>query len=469
MNDVLSTGNPFERTRAIAEIADDLDVAEIRAAIAHLDKTPVREREAILLQLFARWGELEPEAALQFARTSNPNLVFKIVEAVMKSWADEDPNAAEAGVARLPDGRFKTAAWNGLIGALSESDPQRAFTVALRTKTYFNVHSLFKHWARKDPEKAADQARFLPSGFWRETATRVAVQTWAEADIERALAWAQSLPAGNGSATAIQRRDPTPLAAVVQTWMNENAGAAMRWLEQLPDDAAKADLLAALSGSIIENEPQRAVELAAMMPPGKSQDAALRGLISKWSRKDSAGALAWAQQQTDKEVRQAVLPALVMEIAWHDTQSALQLALTIDKAGRFAVQNVLSAWASKEPAAAAAWVDAQPEPVEYFAAVASTWARKDQKGAREWVDTISDAARKDQVLTRMADRFAWDRPQMATLWIAGISDEQKRTVVYKHVAARWLRSDPKGARTWIQTAPLPAEVKADLLKTNTQK
>ena len=463
-----NTGDPSKRTRAIAAVADDFDAREIREALANLERQSVRDADEIRLQLLSRWAEFEPDAALQYAQGLPPGFVAPgAIEAVIASWAATDAKGAEERVARMPEGGAKQIARSALLPALAESDPRRAFA-SLRDATpfYGDVDAFFKMWAEKDPTDAAAHAVQLPAGWQRTLALFNVAQKWAEADRESALAWAQSWQPPKPPGVTIERRDPALLATVLQTWMSEDAGAAMQWLEQLPEDAAKTDVLAALSKSLSDDEPQHAVEVAAMMPTGKAQDAALRNLIDQWGQKDFAGALAWAQQQPDEEVRQILLPTLVDNLAARDPSAALQIAVSVGgNAGTRAVKNVLREWAQREPAAAAAWADAQPGSVDYVAGVASGWAAKDHRSAMEWVRTIPAGAAKDAALVSGVLAIAQTpEPQAAIEWIANIGGEDQRTVAYGHLAFIWLRSDPKKAREWIETAPLTAKARADLLK-----
>ena len=462
-----NTGDPSRRTRAIAAIADDFDVREIREALANLERHSVRDADEIRLRLLARWAEFEPDAALQYAQGLPPGFVAPgAIEAVIASWAATDAKGSEERVARMPEGFAKQIARGALLPTLAESDPRRAFA-SLReaAASPSDTAALFKIWTEKDPADAAAHAAQLP-GWQGGFALRTVMQKWAETDRESALAWAQSWQPPKPPGVTIERRDPAPLATVLQTWMNEDAGAAMSWLEQLPADAAKTDVLAALSKSLSEDEPQHAVEVAATMPTGKAQDSALRDLIRQWGQKDFAGALAWARQQPDEEIRQILLPTLVNNLAPRDPSAALQIALSVGgNAGTQAVKNVLREWAQREPAAAAEWADAQPTSAENAAGVASGWALKDRRSAMEWVRTIPAGATKDAALASGVLAISQTpEPQAAIEWIADIGGEEKRNEANGYLAWFWLRTDPKKAREWIQTAPLSAKAKADLLK-----
>jgi hypothetical protein len=286
----------------------------------------------------------------------------------------------------------------------------------------------------------------------------------AGANRERALAWAQSLSGIQFEGATIERREPGPLAVVLRTWMNEDAQATLQWLKALPHDLAKVDVLAVLSRELADEEPDKAVEVAVMMPAGGAQDSALRRLVGTWAIKDFAGALEWAQEQ-DSEVRQVLLPPLVQQLAGRDASAALELAESIGgQAGAGAVKTALGIWAASKPEAAATWAAAQPESASYLASIASRWAHIDEPKAREWLAALPAGATKDGALRSGIQRLARsDQAQAAERWIEGISNQEKRAAAYQEFAGWWLRWDSKKAREWIRTAPIPAEIKSELL------
>ena len=457
---------PFRRARAIDEIADGLDFTEIRDALSTIETQGLRDRDEIRLQLLSRWAELEPEAALEYARKLPSGFIAPdAIKAVVESWFANDAGAAEQGVEKMPESFAKQIAWGVLVASVAETDPKRALTMLHGTTLSVSaVDAMFEKWAEIDPEEAATHAARFPPGFTRDFAMRRASENFAEADRERALAWAQSLSGSQITGATIERREPGPLAAILGTWMKEDAQAARQWLEALPDDFAKVDVLALLSGELADEEPDKAVEVAVMMPAGAAQDSALRKLVGSWARKDFAGALAWAQEQ-GAEVRQVLLPPLVQQLAWRDRPAALELALSVDgQARQRAVRTVLEAWTRTEPEAAASWAATQPDNAKYLESIAFDWAGENEQNSRAWVEKLPVGETKDAVVLSGIRRIAQsDQPQVAERWIAEISDPEKRVDAYWTVGWWWLQSNPKKAQEWIRAAPIPEKTKSELL------
>ena len=131
LHEALTSGNERKRWRAINAIADDLDPAQIQAALAEVEKLHIRERPAILMQLLGRWAAKDPKGALSYAmslqKVTERN---QAVAAAIGGWAEQDPRGAEDYASHLPAGRLKDQAYQALIGSIAGSDPEHALQLA---------------------------------------------------------------------------------------------------------------------------------------------------------------------------------------------------------------------------------------------------------------------------------------------------------------------------------------------------
>jgi hypothetical protein len=277
IHDLVSRASFSKRSRAIARIADGMNARQIRQALETLKTRSVRDADQIRLRLLERWAELEPEAALRYAEAlSQGGDAQRAIPAVIRVWGGKDAKAAEEAVERMADGFAKQIARGEMVSVLAASDPHRAFALFQQSRLFNdNISALFGSWAEKNPDEAAAHALKLRADWQRSIALEIVAEKWNKSDRDGALAWAQSLPLIPGEGVTIERRDPKPLAAVLKTWFSEDAESALRWLEQQPDSTMKTDALAVLSKDLGNEDPQHAVEAAAMMPSGKAQESAL--------------------------------------------------------------------------------------------------------------------------------------------------------------------------------------------------
>src|SRR4029079_12197855 len=154
---ILAMPNLYKRLRAIMAVADNLGSDEIHDALVRLEKVHFQERDKLLFVLLHRWGELDPKAALDYARKIKADDRSSAVTHVIKGWCESDPAAAQAWIAALPRGPVKDAAQGGFIEALAGTDPIRAFALA-RNGPAYALASLFSTWAGTNAREAASYA-----------------------------------------------------------------------------------------------------------------------------------------------------------------------------------------------------------------------------------------------------------------------------------------------------------------------
>src|SRR4030095_7959573 len=69
LHEALGNSNRAKRSRMIAKLTGNLDIAQIRDALDRLADTRIPNRKDVMVQLFSRWGELEPLAALEYSKS----------------------------------------------------------------------------------------------------------------------------------------------------------------------------------------------------------------------------------------------------------------------------------------------------------------------------------------------------------------------------------------------------------------
>lgn len=457
---VTETPNALKRSRAIAAIADGLDLREVREALETIDRLHIVESKAIRLQLFSRWAELDPGAAFAHAREKKDD---DAIGSIMKVWASNDLALAQAEIAKMPESVARRSAVAGVIEGLSEVDPKRAFELAQKSDTFENAtDKIFQNWVEKDPQEAASHVDKLGPKFDRRSAIYIITTKWADMDLQSALRWAESLPE-NDAKVNFSTGYRTPVSFVVGNWIDRDPAAAMRWLEERPVDSRTAGLLTAVSAEIAEtiHDPILSGTVALMLPPGAERDNALNTLTYWWRSSDFEGALDWAEQQGGP-VKAKMFPLLALNLGNQEPEARARYAARLGDA--VSPGTDVAAWASEDPAAAAESLRNQPPDADRLVAVAGAWLLRDPNAASEWINTIASGEPRDKALSELVGQLAGAGPELAIEWSAKISDEKKRHKAYEKTLWRWLRADSAAAREWLSTAPVPEDLKAKWLK-----
>ncbi len=215
-----------ERGSALAGLigaAFDRDPREAMRLFGELDEKGDQSRAR--WTLLDKWTEKDPQAALDFIKTSGGDEKEEYV-VLFRHWAEKDlPGSLEA-LAKLDGGSLQTATQN-VVEVWSRSDPQAAARwVAAQPVGVagFGVASeAASAWALADPEAASIWVRDLPPGERREGAIFGLASSQSDRDAEGAAAWAEQL-----RDEAMRGR---LLGSIFVKWRRVDPEAALSWLE----------------------------------------------------------------------------------------------------------------------------------------------------------------------------------------------------------------------------------------------
>jgi hypothetical protein len=477
----MGIANPEKRARMIARLTDDLDSTQIRDALNRVMQSRIPNRKEVMAQLFARWGELEPIAAIEFSKTlPRSSDKHDALIAILNGWMEIAPDAAEKWVAEQPEGNLKGTAWETIIAAYAADNPRKALALAQSTKLpWRNLQGLaepiFGAWAVRDPTGAAAETTKLPQDFLRMEAQCIIAKQWAETDPNRAIEWAESLPdlllsheweGFGGMVTTVGADRSNTMKRIVDTWLKRDADAAVGWLRQLPDDPWKMLMIANACSQNVEttHDPGIALQLANLFPEGGKRDEALQFTGQRLSEIHPENVPGLLSLEMDSRTRAAVMTGIAESLEGESLLAALRKT-----DGASLAQ--ITQWA--DPKTAVDWASQQPDNETYMPRIAGAWLAKDPDASWEFVmslpATVRDGALSGAIETSLyrgpesSEEMAkkWTR---AGEWIAKIEDPRRRQMTYRSLAERWLHVEPVSARQWIDSIPISAELKSELLK-----
>jgi hypothetical protein len=242
---------------------------------------------------------------------------------------------------------------------------------------------------------------------------------------------------------------------------SEERSAVLTRLDQLPP-GARDDAATVIASTWAREEPRAAVEWAfARIDPANGDSPSNRPLpwaFHEWVRANHTEALEWLSRIPPSTLRDRLAGNAAGYLVG---QGETDLALGLFKAfpgpeSTALVQSLASAQASRDPAAAAAWLDSVPSDIssgKAAAAVAERWFEKDPAGAAQWVERLPAGERREQALGAYAKAAADRNPAAAAEWAAAISDPELRSQAAQKVFGAMIGDDPVVARNWLRTLP----------------
>lgn len=369
--------------------------------------------------------------------------------------------AAEVGIPRDPLDRSRLA--GEVATALAASDPMAASAFAralpLGGAQLAAVEAVARSQAGRDP----DQAITWALGWSEGPAARAARQAVARALVAREA---------HGTLARIALRPSGPardefLIAAAGAWARLDAPAALDWLRGQPGDELKPRLTSAMGFEIALTRPERAVEVAEMLPAGRNRWLLLSTIAQTWVAIDVRAAMAWAGGLPAGEARDAAF-------AGAETGFGVPLSRRAANApgtrGSLRTRGGVGAVASgvlPDSPAFAAWLATQPGNLSRDEAILE-YVR--QRGALEpqsigaWLAAMPGGTTRDRAMEIYVENVLPTAPAEVARWLRTVPRSDRTNEMIEMTARRWLQTSPDAAAGWLQDQPLPGYLKDRLLR-----
>jgi hypothetical protein len=231
------------------------------------------------------------------------------------------------------------------------------------------------------------------------------------------------------------------VAQIAYSWSAEEPEAALAWLAEKPSGArndpysgryGSSDALLVAYSDWAETAPDAARSWGDALPPGETRDAV----------------------QTQR--------ARILSAKGDVAEATRILSQLGNGADPKALSTVASAWAQRDPAAAAEWAISQPTGPSQDAAIATvvrTWANDDPRSAATWLEQFPPGETRDRSVVAFLGRVAaWTASRETQIaefdrWFDRIEDPWQRSQAALRSYYTRRSADPNGAREWLLSLP----------------
>ena len=511
---VIEGKSEFRRQASLHQYAESLDAAAMPGAINEAMQLPLQYRNGALGVLFARWAELDPEAASKYAnllpRSASPYMMRRTA---VTAWAEKDFAGALDWALGLEKAEGKNETLSVLSGALAKTDPAAAiklikenFSARDTPNAYDNVFSIWAETdfagalsaaqeipdleqrsrvlqatlnkrAETDPRQVLDFARSAKQTNVRWSASSVALRRWLDSDATAAREYVLSLPTGEMRGMQIRevvqdltRRDPREalrwidqvtagdredaMSALFAAWATKDSKGAIEAARALPDGRSQEKAIAQLIPNLIESERATAIELLNELPSGQDRENALNQVTYRWARTDPAGAAEWYLANSSENQRNALFQVMG-EWSRNDPEAALKWAIDLPEMSNKGslVGQAVAQIARNDPAAAASKIEDLPAAIQKTAVgtFVSQWASRDPQAAVQWLEKIKDPQAKQNAMGSIAGQWANRDPVAAAHWLEKLPPSSARDAAVVSFSQNAAQSDPEGALAWAVT------------------
>lgn len=325
LENIVRGENALDRNRALLAFIDQLAPGDFEAAVAHfcsLGMTEDRMGEYSLL--LTAWAELDPTAALAYAKENTRNGFA--TETVLSAWATKDAEAAVRWAQANHTGEGANPYMPGIIRGIAASDPDRATellaSMPRSVERGEGLDFIMPHLLEKGVEATRSWIAGLTDDSLRNGAMLRSAEPLAETDPAGTAAWLIANPS-----EATQRR----MDDVYRKWAQQDQQAAMASFGTLP--------------------------------AGENRSNALRGVVTNLATEDPAAAVSLMNRFPSD-----VTDRTVQTVIWHSFGSDPALAasqisrITNERDREQMYRRTLSAWSDRDSAAAQTWMQGNPVP-----------------------------------------------------------------------------------------------------------
>ena len=447
-------------------------------------KEPALKREEAL-KLLEDWSVIDPQAALAFVvnapRIPRRNQVYAIPLAVL--CARDSKTAINWIYQNIAVNEDRTQIAESVIARIKDGAPLAALELADAPNIPVHIEyfgELMGVIARTRPQVALQQLERLTS-TGQQTVVGTMLNYWAQTNPREALTWYLSS----------QRKYPEAAALLIEGCMKNGAFQLGTLIQQMGLTGAGADaVLVKLSrrGVLVDSQelgllsaeekmnvarqiswkleenPDRVVGLLKVtLPPAQQADAIFRGWES-WLRSDRKAAVAWLEQQPDRQLADELNQRMQLQELASDPVKALAALPSItdaDKRKRSATE-ALDRLASDNPELAIAWLSqhqTESLPDGVYDELARDYLRRDDAAAMDWIAKLGNGEAKDGALCAAAEYWSGKELDFATTSMAAIGDTQKRQACMFSLYTQLVRKDSATAEQWLEQQGLSLEVR----------
>jgi hypothetical protein len=461
-----------------------------------------------------RWADLDPRRALAVSRELDDERVQQALEsAALRALARTAPAEAFAHFATLDNDARQAATMNGTLIELARADPKALLARAADfppDARRLAVQVAIQQLAERDLLAAVRYVERMSLSPEREQMLQVVARGYGKRDVAAALAWARAQPGRDNlvamviagvaeqdanraidlaldltspierdralqfvAMAAVSRDDATVEALanrllaldgsqpqssmgfnIASMWAQRSPDRAMSWLLANGQNASP-NIFMQVGQQLAMRDPKNAIAYTAQIPAAARESWA-RGVGQGYARSDPEGAIDWLGQFRGEEWYARAAVTVAMDVAQMNPAAAARLVDGLDAARGAAetqrLTNVIAtSWASREPAAAAAWALDRPTEQERGVAVqgvVNAWSGRDVDGARQWTLTLPQGQMRDSALTTLLTASALRSPAgLDARVLNGFASETARQQAVMQVVQSLAYADAARARS----------------------
>lgn len=364
ISEAMSLPGQNSRLQALMDYYAGLDPSQFEEEAKKLEDLPWSERMMVGYLLFARWGEEDPTAAMEYTKTMGFAGMF-VRGTVMQSWASKYPQEAAKYYTSNPGefrmggmmggpGRGRGGSTAGVIAtewARQDSAGAMAWAQSLEGRDQRDaMRGIFSQAAKEDPAEAAKMLSSVTDPDALRDAQNSIAREWGGQDWDAAKAWISTLPSD---------QQGEAMSRALRGLADEDPAAAASNITAIPEGEDRDDAMESIARQWSREDPAAAAAWVMESGSAEAQEESIGQIMSSWTQTDASAALEFVNQQPEGDVRDQAAASYVMSNQGGNVQENLQLAETIgdDRTRSRAIGMTAVGWMREDKEAATQYLE----------------------------------------------------------------------------------------------------------------
>lgn len=240
---------------------------------------------------FARWAEVDPEAALRFTKASDTQFHRTALQSVITTIAIKDAAYALKEAKQIQNPTLSLQIKSQVMGTMAASHPDVWISEILSDPNYATqygyVGNYVSQWFEQNPEAAIARINKLPAHLVKNSVAQIGT-AWASKDSTAALQWANRLESPQMKNQAV--------ASIVSVIAKNHPEKAIALIENMPGGARNI-ALSSIYRTMAKTDPMGAFEQALALPHSADRYAALNSILNPNGYGGAYGYRSWNSHQ----------------------------------------------------------------------------------------------------------------------------------------------------------------------------
>ncbi len=332
----------------------DFSVAEIQAALMHLEDISDADQRSRFSALLRRWAELDGIGAFAYVNSLAEGAIkVQGIAVLVEVFARSAPQFLAQMALTMPDGESRTELIRGLAGIWSQTDVQSAFAWAgqlpegqTRTDALVTIRSA---WAAQDPKAVSTQISQLPQDSSSAALITTVAAHWGASDPAQAIEWANGLP---------ESQKTLAMSDLLGAWAQSHALAAAAYAAQVPPGERQHQAVRSVVSSWAGQNPEQVAAWVAQFPAGNLRDQGISEVVSAWNNVDPDAVKNWALNLPAGTMRDVALKNFAEDIVQSTPEQAAGIVALIGDSYEQtqAMEPLMRSWAQTDPQSARNWL-----------------------------------------------------------------------------------------------------------------